>query len=60
MDTPLLSFLELGDPIADARAETLREVKQLLVEWEGDRHPVTRARLLERLESLKLLVRVEA
>jgi hypothetical protein len=60
VELELVTFAELGDPIAEARAETLREVKQLLDEWEHDRHPVTRARLCERLESLKLLVRVES
>lgn len=49
----------VGDPIAEARLETLREVKALLAEWELDRHPLVRGMLLARLESLRLLVIVE-
>lgn len=50
---------EVGDPIAEARIETLREARALLAEWEQSRSVETRGRLLASLEFLKLLVRVE-
>lgn len=59
MEAATVTFPQLGDPIADARMELLREARQLLVEWERDRHPVTRGMLLATLETVKLLVRVE-
>jgi hypothetical protein len=59
MEAAIMSFAELGDPAADARVELLREARQLLVEWERDRHPVTRGMLLATLDALKLLVKVE-
>lgn len=59
MEPAVLTFGELGDPIVEARAETLREARQLLTEWEQDRLPETKGRLLATLESLRLLVRVD-